>query len=76
MRLLLIAFLFGLPFYLFAQQPTIPAAYANLRYDSAGTLLGKGTDGNEFVLRRKKATTVTVTPQWWYSIPTTGMPLC
>jgi len=65
MRLLLLAFLFGLPSCLFAQQPIIPAAYANLRYDSAGTLLGKGIDGNEFVLRRKKAlfTLSEVSPQ-------------
>ncbi|MCY7328003.1 MAG: hypothetical protein LH618_05610 [Saprospiraceae bacterium] len=44
--------------------PPIPAAYANLRYDSVGTLLGKGTDGKEFVLRRKTAryTLAGVTP--------------
>jgi len=60
----LLAFLLSLLRLAAQDTPPIPAAYANLRYDSVGTLLGKGTDGKEFVLRRKTAryTLAGVTP--------------
>lgn len=44
-----------LPGFLTAQRPPVPAAHANLRYDSAGVLRGKATDGSRFTLHRKPA---------------------
>lgn len=48
-----------------AQNARIPLSYANLRYDSLGTLIGKTTEGADMVLQLKEAkfTLAGVTPQ-------------
>jgi len=55
-QLILMFVLFSISRSLPAQEPIlVPAAYANLWFDSLGVLRGKGTDGKEIVLTRKDA---------------------